>query len=298
MTRLYYDRFINLTVDSLVIENLDVVFKIEKTDKPQPNKARLEIYNLNGDHRGELLRQHGVRADRTTRRPVHVELDVGYRDEHGSIFKGDLANLEVKEDRADLIVLIEGEDGGHSWRTANISRSFVARTPLATVIKACADAMGLGLGNTAEQAANASVFNLGRTMPHGIALSGMARDALDRVLGSCDLGWSIQNGNIQILGADEALRQAAIKISPSTGLVGSPTEAVTADVVPTKGARVKTNNSVGVKALLNPGYFPRRKVQLESRSYSGNYQIKDVTFQGSTFAQEWYADMKVVPYGA
>jgi hypothetical protein len=287
MSRLY-GRTYTLRLDRIEIKDvLDIEFKIEKTDKPEPNKAKITVYGLNEDHRGELLRMSGTQIDKSKRKPIRVELDVGYREQHGMIFAGDLRNLEVRQDGVEVQTVVFGHDGGHAFKTSTIERSFAKGTPLATAVRACAEALGVGFGNIDDLSGTATIPGLGKTLPHGIVLHGPAQAQLDRLLKSARLNWSIQHG---------ALERSAIRLGPDSGLIGSPETEVTTDVVPSKGAPPKAKGAIKVKALLNPGFYPKRKIVLDSVSHQGGYVIQEVEFNGSTFADDWFAEMKVVPY--
>lgn len=296
MTRLY-DRTYTLRLDRIEIKDaLDIEFKVEKTDQPEPNKCSITVYNLNPDHRGELLRASGTQLEKSKRKPIHVELDVGYRDQHGIIFSGDLRNLEVRQDGVDVKTVVFGHDGGHSFKTATVERSFAAGTPLATALRACAEALGVGFGNIDDLSGSATIPGLGKTLPHGIVLHGPAWQQLDRLLKSARLDWSIQNNALVVTEKGKPLQRTAIRLAPDSGLVGSPETEVTTDVVPSKGAVPKSKGGIKVKALLNPGLYPKRKIVLDTASHQGGYVIKEVEYNGSTFADDWFAEMKVVAY--
>jgi hypothetical protein len=296
MSRLY-GRTYTLRLDRIEIKDvLDIEFKIEKTDKPEPNKAKITVYGLNEDHRGELLRMSGTQIDKSKRKPIRVELDVGYREQHGMIFAGDLRNLEVRQDGVEVQTVVFGHDGGHAFKTSTIERSFAKGTPLATAVRACAEALGVGFGNIDDLSGTATIPGLGKTLPHGIVLHGPAQAQLDRLLKSARLNWSIQHGALVVTEHGKPLERSAIRLGPDSGLIGSPETEVTTDVVPSKGAPPKAKGAIKVKALLNPGFYPKRKIVLDSVSHQGGYVIQEVEFNGSTFADDWFAEMKVVPY--
>jgi hypothetical protein len=293
-----YGRYWKLTLDKVVIDNtLDIDFKIEKTDKKEPNKAKITVYNLNPDHRGELLRMSGTQLDKSKRKPIYVELDAGYENEHGVIFSGDLRNIETRIEKTDVLTVVFGHDGGHKFKTTTIEKSFAKGSPLATAIKACAEAMGVGLGNVNEVSATASIPGLGKTLPHGIVLHGPAHAQLDRLLKSSGLDWSIQDNNLVVTERGKPLNRSAIRLSPETGLVGSPETQVETDVVPGKSAPPASKHGIKCKALIHPGFYPKRKVVLDTENFkNAGYMISSVDFSGQSGGNDWYAEMILIGY--
>ena len=49
-----FDRQVSLQLDTVVADQLRVVFKIEKDTKPEPNKAEISVYNLNDESRAKV----------------------------------------------------------------------------------------------------------------------------------------------------------------------------------------------------------------------------------------------------
>jgi hypothetical protein len=298
MSRLF-DRYYRLQLDRVVIEGtLDIEAKIEKTDKAEPNKAQIKVFNLNPDHRDQLLRMSGTQIDKSQRKPIFVELDAGYADNHGVIFSGDLRNLETRiENKVDISIVVFGHDGGHKFKTSTIEKSFAKGTPLATAIRACAEAMGVGTGNVDEVSGTATIPGLGKTLPQGIVLHGPAWSQLDRLLKSAGLEWSIQDNNIIVTERGKPLNRSAIRLSPETGLIGSPETEVTTDVVPGKAAPPKTKHGVKAKALIQPGLYPKRKVILDTENFKNRgFVISSVEYNLQSGGNDWYADMILLNY--
>ena len=88
---LLFDRRAKLTIGTIQIsvpgpsettkQGLRFTFDVERTLQPRPNKALIQVYNLNPDHRAEL---EGYVE-------VPVQLEAGYADEEpGVLFLGSL----------------------------------------------------------------------------------------------------------------------------------------------------------------------------------------------------------------
>ena len=265
-------------------ESLDVAFEVTKSIQREPNTASVKIWNLSPSHRRAL-----EAAD-----TLALRVEAGYVGRSGILFDGDvrvaasrrraaehrqrqsrLGSLAVTGDVVDVITEIEAEDGGNSWRDARVNRSFGPGTPVSSVLAAAVDAMGIGRGNLAELGADPTLSGVG-TYTEGTVLSGQAHREVDRIVRGIGLRWSIQNGNLQLQRGRAPLAVEAVRLSPETGLIGSPAP--------------DADGYVEAVSLLNSGLYPGRPVVLESRDISGSYSVRRVTYQGDTAGPDWYAE--------
>lgn len=258
-----------------------VSFEVSKSTKREPNKARIEIMNLSDDRVEQLAGFDDVT----------VQLDAGYDgDDLDTIFLGDVRDLWTSRQTPDRVTRILAEDGGRSYRTASINRSFGPGTPVATVIQECATAMGVSPGNLAAVSTQAQLTNGGDNYATGTTLSGPAWRELSRVCSSCDVQWSIQNGVLQFRQSRRPAESRAVLLTPSTGLIGSPT----------RGEKDRRTRKVSyaVQSLLRPGLYPGRTVRVESKDLTANLQCKNAQYQGNTTGGDWYVNMDLEEYDA
>lgn len=269
-----------LDVDTIRIEGdgsqgLEIAFEVERKLTP-PNTCTVRIWNLSEAHRRQLgaLTVRGQAPGR-----IRTELVVGRREPNAPaadflLFKGDLRYARNERDGADWVTVIEGDDGGRALVDARIQRSFPPGTRVDQVVRACADALGLGLGNLPPLLAGL------RTYDQGTVLSGRASDCLRGVLRGIGLSYSIQHGVLQACRAGQPLAVPVVKLSPSSGLVGSPTRTPEGRVLAT--------------ALLVPGLDPGVRVQVESAEIPrGTYGVRAVRYEGDASAQPWYAHLEL-----
>lgn len=300
-----FGRFWRVQVDKLDISALDIEAKILTSIKAQPNRCALTFWNMNAAHRAELLKrnQPGGAGGKTV--GVPVEIEAGYEDNSSVLFSGDLRELANSLEGTDGKTTLAGDDGGRAYREGRINITYTKGTGIGTVLKACADAMSIGVGNAYDFAATAQIDGIGASLPHTMTLSGNAAAQLTRVTQSCELTWSIQRGALQLQRKGKPLEMAAIKMSPSTGLIGSPQSAIDASVSLGNPQQFAANATAKVKKqkppkdpgvikarhLLVPGLVPGRKVALESRDFSGGYMITEAEFLIQSWAKNWYVDM-------
>jgi hypothetical protein len=263
-----YDRVASLQVDTLVLTGLRFSFKVERTLRPRPGKAEVRVWNLTSSHRDQLDSLDGV----------PVVLDAGYAATGtATLFSGTLRR--VSHERVDgntWITKVEGEDGGRQRRIARTARSFRPGTPLRTIFAALATDFGVGQGNTSQATANAALEVLGSSTVRGVPIAGRVEAELDRICAAAGLEWSIQNGALQILPVGASLSGQAVILSPSSGLVGSPTK--------------EQRGRVKFRSLINPAIVPGKQVQIQSRVVTGAFRVDRCTWSGDTEGQDWYVD--------
>lgn len=238
--------------------DLRVTFSVKRTLERKPNEAQVSISNLSRD------------SSAWCRTKGHVlRLSAGYGGVPEQLFIGGIDRAERTETPPDSETKIEAADGGREFRDGRIAKSYAGQVMLSTVLQDLATAMGLGLGFVGTFADVA--------VTQGLALTGPARDQLDRVCRSLGMTWSIQDGAIQVVLPSGATPEPAVLLTPDTGLIGSPTPV----------ADKKAKGKIDLICLLQPSLRPGRRFQLESRDFKGIYKAEDVEHKGDTHGQDW-----------
>jgi hypothetical protein len=282
--RRLYDRAWSLTAGNRRIASVDgvreltVVFEVAKSLEREPNTASIRIANMAPSTRRALEELEDPQ----------VELRAGYPDLEDVIFVGDARDIWSERDATEVWTTIEAEDGGTSYRTAEIERSYGPDTPVETVIRACAEAMGVGLGNTTSAADGATLDQSGDNFAEGTVLSGAAWRQLDRVCRSCSLRWSVQNGVLQLRGAGRPAMTSAILLRPGSGLVGSPTRG--------KKEPREQYASFSVRSLLIPGIYPGRVIRVESSEVTADLLCRRTRYVGDSRGEDWFVDIEAQEY--
>lgn len=279
---------------ALDISELDMTWEVEKSLKAEPNKCKLEIFNLGEDSRHALEnlnlydpkrakgvpRPRGNEAKGSPKAPktglIRVEIEAGYKATGRTlIFRGDLrrALSEQKHDKT-WVTTIEGEDGGRSVLSSRVTESFPKGTPRRIVVEKCAAAMGLGLGNILEVESL-----LSQTYTGGTVLDGPAATELSGVLRRAGIVYSIQDGNLQFLQTGKGLRVKAVLLDAYSGLVDSPER--------------DTQGLVKATTLVNPDVVVGGFVYLDSRDLKGTFRVTKVTCECTTFGRDWYQHLEL-----
>jgi hypothetical protein len=278
-----FNRVWRVTVGTLrVAKPLRVAFELERTLRAAPNSATVRLWNL--------TREHQAQIESATSGQVVVEAGFAERGLEqlfrGTLFRGrghEQPAIRSERDGVDVVTYVEARDGGREYQQARIAEGFDPGVSVATVVRACARALGVGAGNVDELAAGARLLGDRATYPEGTVLEGQAAAELTRVLHGLDLRWSVQHGALQILRRGEPLQTQAVRLAPSTGLIGSP--------------EVGSRGRVTVRSLLNSSLWPGRRVLLESERVEGRYVCRSVKYQGDSHAADWFAECELAPEG-
>jgi hypothetical protein len=250
-----------------------VAFSLEKTIKAEPNKGEITVSNLAEATRAELQRK-----------PLAVRLEAGYDGELERLFVGDARYVQSKRDGASWLTMIQLGDGERSYQFGRVNRSFRRGITVGAAIREVASAMGLPV------TVNANLTELDqKQFVSGLTLFGPGRRELTRLLQPHGREWSIQDGRLQILTAEEARFDQAVLVSQDTGMIGSPEFGVPEK----KGGKP----ALSVKMLLYPGLTPGGRIQVVSNNINGLFRIEKVRHSGDTHGEEWYSEIEAREHG-
>lgn len=229
-----------------VTEGLHVSFTAERSRKKKPNAAELTIYNLAPVTRQALLNgkwKCAVAAGFLPQEPVPV------------VVQGDVDSVEHDRQTPDILTKLKIRDGGAAFSAAPASLALAPPITVAQALAEVARSMDLGLAPLPDACA---VEYVG-----GLTFQGRARDALDELSASVGLGWSIQDGVIEVADPNLPKPRLAPLLSPSAGLIGSPKEN-------RKRGRV---TDITAEALFDARYTPGLKIVLRSADIEGTFLI-------------------------
>ena len=287
-----FDRVARVQVGDTVVDGLRCNFRIERSWHAIPNSLTLKVYNLTDDARRRLEADARQRARSLPRlagllRPralVFVQIDAGYRDNVYTLFRGDLQRYKHFVDGGtDHVTQIFALAGGVNREQARVNASFPRGVSVERVLRHLAEVLEVDVGDAvrvlrnARFGANVNRYSLGTT------LSGNAAHELDKLAASAGFHWSIVDNalHFESIGGRPGRRQAAVLLSPETGLVGSPTR---------EGYFV-----VKGRCLLQPGVEPGRTVRVESKYVNSTIRLWKTTTQCDTHTNDWFIDFEGAP---
>ena len=253
------------------ITALRCAFKIEKHVGNDPNTAELHVFNLNRESRAAL-----------ERRPIQLQLEAGYQDKLALLFVGDVRFTESVLDSVDWDTHIQVAEGDRARKHARVRKSYRRGVSANQLVKDLAKSMGL------QPPANvAAARDMFKKFANGAVLSGPSYREMTRLLAPLGREWSIQDGQLQILGPREVRPEEALRIALDTGMVGSPSF----------GGPAGKNEppTLRVKSLLRPDVLPGSRILVESRTIAGHFRVDSLSHIGYTYGQEWYTEIEAFP---
>jgi hypothetical protein len=296
-----FNRSSTITVGNIVIANvgqqlgLDVGFTIKRTLKPnEPNTCDLKIYNLSDASR-KALAQASQKSSIVAKPPsgtptvagqpvniIPVQIDAGYVGHTSTIFLGELRSAQSVTDGPDIVTELNTGDGDTATQLQRINQSFASGSTPLQVVQALLMQMGVGNGNLAAvqsilTGAQGSLFQ------KGLVMKGNAAYHLNKICNSVGIEFSIQGGQAQFLPLGQPVAGSAYVLSPSSGLVGTPT--------------VDTAGIMSCVTFILPGLIPGAPLSIDSMFVQGNFRIVSVEYSGETFGNDWYAKIEAARYG-
>jgi hypothetical protein len=247
---------------------LRVAFRVDRTSQKEPSPAEITIWNLSKDSRAAL---------ESARLPV--ELSVGYSGQIFRIFSGDLLDASTQRQGVDLVTKLQLQDGAGRYRSARVNESLAPGTPLSAAIQAAATALGLPLGNLAAHLTN--VRGTTQALQKGFALVGSAQEQLTKLLKLAGYGWSIQDGQLQVLAPGEPAPGETVVLNADSGLVGSPERG--------------QDGTVKARSLIVPGIAPGRLVIIDRAEEAITLKVERALHVGDSWASDWYTEIEGQP---
>ncbi len=263
----------------LRVEKHRCAFRVEKTNKPDPNKAALQIWNLSREQRAQI---EELRPKEGSARGVPVLIEAGYKDTGlAQIYLGDLGTVYSKREGADWITTIESGDG-QAAKLSSITQAYGPQTSPDVALRAIVKALGVGEGNVPAMIARLRTTGAATLFTRRAVLSGSAYEHMTHFARSAGLEWSIQDGAIQLVDQGKVLAGFATRLGPTSGLIGTPT-------IDPKGV-------LSCQMLIQPNVKVGSLLVLDSAAVRGNYKIQRATWEGDTYGIPWYITVEATRY--
>lgn len=252
-------------IDSPDEPGMRIRFTITKTAEKEPNPGEFIITNLSPERRA-AVQFKGIK----------VLFEAGYESTgYARLFAGDVRTADSTKNGPDWETKIRCGDGERAYVHASISESFEAGVTVGDVVKSCAAAFGLPLGNTAAQAAKLKTVLYGGWVAHGPAST-----ALEEILRAVGYRFFVHDEQLQIVGANDHIATTIPEVSPQSGLIGSPE----------LGSPEKKGGpaTLQFRSLILPGARPAGLVSVRSARHTGIFKWKKAVHTGDTRGPEWY----------
>ncbi len=269
---LLYKRVYKLNLGGTTITNLHMEFDILQTDKPQANTALIKVVNMSPSTRKKL----------TEEKELAVQLDVGFGLERSpltTVFLGNISRNGITTNRngPHWVTELEVADGGNEMRKSRVDVSFPAGTKVDSVIEQLVKSTKLKIGNL-KKALAANKITMTEFI-RGVTFSGNAHEKIVELSKSVGLRVSVQDGVYTATTFKGTVPGEGYRITPSTGLVGSP--------------EVGEKGAIKVTSLLLPLARPHHQVSVQSENVKGFFRVKSARHSGSFRGDKWLTVLDV-----
>jgi len=272
-----FDRETEVVVGDLDVSRLHCEFSIVKDMERDPNQSAVTIYNLTESNRARLAQYD---ADKGPDRVIPVRVSAGYRSEGGAsdIFLGNMRRTISQKTGPTWVTQVLSGDGETKLRIARINRKFALGSTPYDVVSGLLVALGLGRGNLDD--VRSKLSNGGE---ESFTLKGPVGYHLDNWTKPFGITWSIQGNRPHFeLTRQEGAPVQVVRLTPETGLIGSPS--------------IESNGDVNCTAQIRPGLDIGEVFSLESDTVSGSFRIRRIAFMGSTRGGRYECKITGNPY--
>lgn len=266
-------RLVQPTGEARELKGLRIRWSSKKSASKQPATCTIEIFNPAPETRSLV-----------ENRETLVEIWAGYsgQDPNGAlnptrvgiprlVWRGNPIKYGVKFESQppDKVLTIETSDGANFNSNKRVKISFSTQTTPAQIIQEA-------LRQT-EVPYDPTAWPTTPVYPGGFTFTGRVSDLFTQIAATTENEWYIRDGAFVWAGFGSATAIGVI-VSPSTGLIGSPSP--------------KDDGSVEMTVLLNPSIRVGSLLFVESSNTNGSYVVKSIEMNcDSGFSNEFYMNV-------
>lgn len=241
----------------ILFRDEDMTASVKTYKGSKPNEATLTIHNLSVATISQL---------EATGQELQIKAGSTFV---GELFLGTIASRGVvtKNDTPNRSTTITAKDGRRVYRDTKVAKAFPNGVTVQSVVMDLLTLTGLPVGT-------GSVYPPGN-FPAGWAHQGLWRNALTEILAPRGYYWTIQGGVIYVLNEASTAPGNVPRVSPTTGLIGSPT---------------RTKKGCNIASVLNSVIVVGRGIQVESQFFNGLYRSSMVEHKCSRNGLLWRTD--------
>jgi hypothetical protein len=256
-----FGRVVELTVGEdgtgTLISDLDIEFKIEKTQTITSNYCEIKVFNASSETRTKILKKG-----------ANIILTLGYEDEQKAVvFIGNIETAYSSRNGSTWETVIKAysvRSKTQKLEALIVSLSYTANSSVSQPLKALSTLSGLVLSGVS----NASSIN----MPNGWVYSGSFYGAIkyiQSILESNSRGLYIDNNEIVLYNVGVASRYKNVNLTYNTGLLK-------VDDITKAG---ETKKRVYIESIIIP--------QLRTERNDGAYIVEKLSIGGDNFGGKW-----------
>ena len=243
-------------------------FAVNRVSGAEPDTAEISIWGTDAEIRNAAQKKGAP-----------LDIEAGYEENFGLLFKGNVRRTFFTTDGVETELRIEAGDGDTALGGTLRQQSFPPHITFEKIVTDMINALGVSAKDAIDKVKKLLTDNGqgAKQKQKGFSISGLASESLNSMLKRAGITYAIQDGTMIVAetGKPSENFATAIKLTPTSGLIGSPEQG--------------EGGSITVTSLLQPGIRPHRQLQIDSASVKGAYVIEKVTHRGDTHGQEWYS---------
>lgn len=252
---------------------LRIRFNVTKNLGKDPNKCEVKVDNLSPNERSQI---EGARG------PVNISLYAGYQSTFKLLFTGDMTRgYSQREGRTNIVTTMTVGDGMRAFASSHTSRSYKPNTKVRRILQDAASSMGLKLPAELDKATE-----LDQALPNGFSANEPTREVLTKMLAPYGYGWSIQNGQLQIISVLKAREGIEFVVDAGAGLLNANR---------TYPEKPGGKSEVKFQTLLYPELVPGARAHLTSEFLNTSMKMTDVQHSGDSAGSDWYTSVSGKP---
>jgi hypothetical protein len=261
---------------------LHVSFDLEKADTESSNTGKLQISNLSDEHKAALSEEGCV-----------VEIKAGYNDTCGTIFLGGVANPSETLSNADRTLEVELVDGLSNYDSVGtISINGIVTGDV--ILEEIRNQMGIESAIITDKAAE--LLSTAK-YANGYCFVGKLKAALQSLMDKAGLTYTLQNGVLQVFYQGEAISVQAYKISSETGLISIPKKITITESSTSSGSGDSESNGIPgyeIEYFINGAIGINDLIQVESKEINGIFRVKNQSYKGDNYGNDWKCVAQIV----
>lgn len=272
----FFNRQLKLLIKDLVIEKSRVKFNIEKSLVGYPNKANIQIYDLQASSRQQIEEEN-----------IRVELYAGYENPP-LLFSGDIINVLHQKQGVDWITILYCGDAIENINNSTINKTLRAGATTETIFNELVGSMeGVTKGITKGLT---NCLTGKQSLLRGLQLTGNVKDWLKKISEEWGFDYSVNDGIIETTEKNKPLNDAPIFIiNQKSGMIGSPERSdVGVNVKNYLLPELRLGRRFEIKSIsekINAGNLFFRKVPPIKNE--GVYRIDKLIHVGDTHENTW-----------
>lgn len=271
----------NSKATALDVSDLRCTFSIVKTIQMEANYSTVVIYNLNANSENSIINEGN-----------RIIVEAGYDGEqYGVIFDGDIIQpIREKENGVTYKLTLSSIDGDRFLNAGFVNYSMTRGQNSRQVISSIA----AKAQNPAQLGNIATTLNQAQ-LTRGKVVFGLAKEYLRKIAKTQNASFYVENGKVNIIKADEYPKDTIVDLSPTSGLIGVPTQTeygMSGQCLLNPrlkvGSLVHVDNTLIINRRFELGEVVRA---LDSQ---GIYRIIKLEHVGDTRGDDWYTNFETV----